>query len=277
MLTDLATVKAWLGITDTTYDTQLTALIAGVDDQVKRYCNRNFETGTVVAKFNLQNNNEIVLDETPVTAVLYAGAGTQGAITISKAGANASAFFKTAKVGVSTLHLVSGMTDTQVAVNVTDTMDDLVANIVLEGWTAAVVSGYGEWPAHSLIDQETGDSESGQDITLFASLRPVVLKRTDTEGVYRFSLQDDGWGDWCVGGYYSGSMIVVYTGGYATVPAGLSLLVNQICCNAWRNFASNAAMKSEKVGDYAYTKFDSAETASSIGPFMTALDLWRRA
>ena len=286
MLTNLATVKSWLGITDTASDAQLTTLIAGVDEQVKRYCARNFERGTVAAKLLLgREDTEIVLDETPVEAILYCAGGRQQAVTISYPTGNFSAYITTNRTGTTTLRLVAGMVAADVAIIITDTLADLATKIAAAGWTATVADGYDDYPAHCLLDQETADGEAGDDLVLYGALTRVLLQRAEAAGVYRLAVRDDY--QWRPENYGIDSdseirrvrpLVVIYTGGYqaADIPAGLTLIVIKICCDAWRTFGQAAGMKSERVGDYAYDKFDSASIASAVGPYMSALDQYRR-
>lgn len=284
MLTTVSTVKQWLGISSDVYDAQLETLIAGVDEQVKRYCNRNFETGTFVHKSVLDHDTEIVLDETPVLQILYCCAGSAGVMDISYAGGNFSVSFRSKPTSV--LTLVSGMTATEIAVTPGMTFAQLAALIeAVPGWTADVLS-VDDYPAISLLDQETGEYEDADVLTLQAATSAIKLSRAATEGVYHLGRLVEWPNYWPAetdgcprfGGHTGGTLVIVYTGGYAAadIPAGLTLEVLKICCDAWRAFPNNAAMKSESVGDYSYTKWDTAQIASAIGPHMAALDLYRR-
>jgi hypothetical protein len=294
MLTTLAQVKSWLGITATTWDTQLTTLIAGVDEEVKRYCARNFEAGIAVCKTMLDHDREVVLDDTPVRAILYSAVGQTGIMTLTYSGSNFSAYIRTGQYGATTLTLVRGMASTKLVIATTDTLASLATAInLVAGWTATVSSGYDTYPAMALIDQASGDCETGDNLTLYAAIHPVQLRRGEAEGIFAVDDVDQGWYDcqsfdwmvpddaagWRTAGQHSGALVVVYEGGYdpADIPAGLTLEVIKICCDAWRMFPNNAAMKSETVGDYSYDKGQVAvQIASAIGPHMGALDLYRR-
>lgn len=142
MLTDLPTVKSFLGITNSTYDAQLNILIAGVCEEICRYCARNFEVGTVIAKLLVDRQNPIVLDETPVEAILYSGAGRQVAMTIGHPTAQCSAFVVAERNGLVKVRLVANMAATTISPAVTDTLSDLAADIVAAGWTADVATGF---------------------------------------------------------------------------------------------------------------------------------------
>ena len=283
MLTSVATVKSWLGITASTWDAQLATLVAGVDEEVKRFCARNFESCTRVYKTILDHDKEIVLDETPVQTVLYSATGSSCLLDLAFTGSNFSAYIRSGPTGCATLTLVAGMTATKLAIAATETLSGLAIAInLVAGWAASVPTGTGSYPANCLLDQATGDSESGNSVTLVGAINPVMLARGEAEGIFRIGR--DAWADgWAsTGDAYPGrcgTLVVQYVGGYdpADIPAGLTLEVIKICCDAWRLFPTNSAMKSETVGDYSYTKFDQAVVTNAIGPHMTALDLYRRA
>jgi len=279
-LTTLPVVKSLLGITVSTYDVPLQMLIDGVCEQVIRYCARNFNATNVIFKNELDHDPEIVLDETPVNSIMYFGTGSGCAIGLVCSGANAQASVRST-AGAGILSLTSDMVTTDIPIPVGTTLADLDTLITaVPTWSATVESGYDDYPANALLDQSSETVEAGTEFYLKAALSPRKLVRHEAEGIY--VVKDgcggrDGWEDedwrYC---HLPLPFVCIYNGGYATVPAGLTLIVNQICCDGWRNFNNNAAMKSESIGDYSYTKFDAAQIASSIGPYMSALDLYKR-
>ena len=287
MLTDLATVKGWLGITDVDLprDARLSSLIAGVDEQVKRYCARQFEKADVILKLILEQTHEIVLDETPVNHVYYFALGNSEVLLLTNTAANAQASFRI-ELGAGKLTLVSGMTAVDIACHVSLTMAQLAILINLEaGWAASVATGYDDYPANALLDQSAETEEAGIPFAMRAALSTRRLIRGEVEGVFEISGNSfdeyfDHYGSRGVE-TCTAPLVCIYSGGYQTVPvnllpAGLVLIVNRICCDAWRNFPNNASMKSESIGDYSYTKFDAAQIASAVGPYMSALDLYKR-
>lgn len=67
-LTTLATLKAELGITVSTYDTRLSGLIAQVSAAIETFCDRSFARRTVTDVF-LQPKRTLYLSAWPVTSV----------------------------------------------------------------------------------------------------------------------------------------------------------------------------------------------------------------
>jgi len=68
-LTDLASVKTWLGITGTGADAQLTALITSVSGAIRLYCNRNFGSASYTETYDGSGSQRQWLNQRPVTAV----------------------------------------------------------------------------------------------------------------------------------------------------------------------------------------------------------------
>jgi len=275
-LTTLATIKSLLGISVSTYDVSLQMLIDGVCEQVQRYCARTFEDTDLIFKTTLDNCNEVVLDNHPVNAIYYAASGRSQALELAYASGNAQASVKT-NGDEGLLSLIGALTKTDITISFSDTLQDVATAIgLVAGWTATVTTGYENYPGNALLDQSCETEETGS-FYLYASLSTKRLSRQEADGIFRLS------------GSYSDEFfcntddqrpgvrdfVCMYNGGYDTIPAGLTLLVNQIVCDAWRNFTTSAGFLSESVGDYSYSRFPNL-IASAIGPYMSALDLYKR-
>ena len=78
-LTDLATVKRELAITNTNSDTQLNSLIASVSAAISVYCNRNFGTASYTETYDGSGTQMLWLNQRPVTAV---SSVTVGGLTV---------------------------------------------------------------------------------------------------------------------------------------------------------------------------------------------------
>ncbi len=68
-LTDLPTVKAWLGVTTTTYDTLLPGLITAVSSFVTNYLGRQLLSASYVETYRGNGQGSMVLRNFPITAV----------------------------------------------------------------------------------------------------------------------------------------------------------------------------------------------------------------
>ncbi len=65
----LANTKTYLGYTDTSKDSQLTTLIAGVQAELERYTGRTFDSGTFTEYYDGGNASSITLHSPPVTSI----------------------------------------------------------------------------------------------------------------------------------------------------------------------------------------------------------------
>lgn len=83
-LTTLSAVKTFLGISDTSEDDKLTAMVASADAAIKQYCGRQLESATRTEYYSGDGSSVLLLRQRPVTSVTsvhvdasgYAGQGT---------------------------------------------------------------------------------------------------------------------------------------------------------------------------------------------------------
>ena len=68
-LTDLTTVKAWLGVTTTAFDDQLSGLVTAVSSFVTNYLGRQLLTASYVETYRGSGQRSMVLRNFPITAV----------------------------------------------------------------------------------------------------------------------------------------------------------------------------------------------------------------
>ena len=68
-LTDLPTVKAWLGVTTTNYDTQLSGFVTAVSSFVANYLGRQLLAASYVETYRGNGQASMVLRNFPITAV----------------------------------------------------------------------------------------------------------------------------------------------------------------------------------------------------------------
>src|SRR6185437_8372127 len=75
-LIDLPTVKAWLGVTSTTYDAQLSGLVTAVSAFIVNYLGRQLLSASYVETYRGNGQRSMVLRNFPITAlasVAFAG------------------------------------------------------------------------------------------------------------------------------------------------------------------------------------------------------------
>ena len=72
-LTTTANVKAYLGITVTTYDTLIDRLVLAAQNQVEMFTNRKWDTATFTEYHDGNNQDTIVLKNTPIQSITSIG------------------------------------------------------------------------------------------------------------------------------------------------------------------------------------------------------------
>ena len=82
-LTTLAKLKAWLGITISTYDTLLEASIDRASAKIESYCGREFLIRAQTEWKDTWGAERFVLKHSPVTNVRFIGTGTNSVLTVS--------------------------------------------------------------------------------------------------------------------------------------------------------------------------------------------------
>lgn len=298
-LTTLSRVKAYLGIatSTTTYDTMLTSLINAVGDSFEMYCGRKFgRDNYAVMQFgseftrtpwfpDLYNDadnawgvtnyptiakqgEDIVLDNMPVNAVLYAAYGVQPVIELTYSGSAAATVDVTA---AEKIILIENLTQTEITL--TDAMDiqDVIDLINAEAnWAAAVSpSDYTGYPARAILNRYVGPTDSDGtigDMYLCAAVQPFRLLR-QTEGLYRANCR--------IGS--NTTMLIIYDGGYddEDLPASLTELATKATADAFNSLKREADLKGETIGDYKWERF-SENPFSYYGAYISQLDLFRR-
>ena len=268
-LTNLANVKLYLGIAETvtTYDELLLMLIDQVTNTVERFCGRTFYLTTYTKKrYNGSGGSLLLFDDFPITGINRIATNSYGVLAINNISTDASHATVTVSTTGLTLVIVGGAnagTDTLLfsASTTLGTLDDAVVALG-KGWTATTSSGYTDKPSTELIPEEAqmvlnnstylevpGDPISG-----------YVLDANKGEVYYSngFAL-----------GYRN--IIVDYTAGYAIIPYGLELAVLELIAYIYRLSRRDPTLKSEKLGDYAWTAADGGTTGASFNIPVTML------
>lgn len=298
-LTTLALVKSYLGIdtSTTTYNTMLTELINAVSDSFELYCGRKFSRDTYAAlqfgseairrPYNpgiwdgfdnswntvnyptiAQHGDEIVLDNLPINAVLYAAYGIESVVEIVYGGAAAASI---EVVSSEKIVLIENLTQTEIAL--TDVMDiqDVMDLINAEAnWTAtASAADYTAYPAKAILTRYVGpDDPSSSSVSLYlcAAVSPLRLTK-QVDGLYKANVKiGDGT-----------TILVIYDGGYddADLPASLSELATKAVADAFNGLKREADLKGETIGDYKWERFK-VNPFSYYGAYVGQLDLFRR-
>jgi len=240
-IASLSVTKSLLGITDTSKDTLLTAIISAVDDWIELACNRTFAQANYVYQENGTNDHKVKLLNKPINGICWAGYGSTGVITVNYSGTEPG----TISVANKTLIVATGLTRTEVSLESSSiaTIGDVATAVnALTYWTATASTLYTSYPALCLLDYvyDYRLSTSGQ-MDLVAAVNPVDLQRVQ-DGVYRAFMTIHG----------NMTLLIVYNGGYSTYPDGLIYAASKIAADSYSALLRDSAMLEEELGDYAY-------------------------
>jgi len=136
-------------------------------------------------------------------------------------------------------------------------MAALVADVSTQGWGATVVA---EGDPRGIKPFATADALNAV-VTLVQPDQVLEAEYIDYEaGIVTLT------------GGGAGYVFAQYTSGYATVPAALVQITNEIAAMFYRSAGVNAALQSEKIGNYQYTQV----AGNALAQFQPRLDAYRK-
>lgn len=269
-LTTITQVKLYGAISGTTYDTKLSSLLTAASRFVEGYCDRLF-ISAAYTEYCDGREDYITLNAYPITLGPRIRAAVQ-ALEISNTDATtnqrATVSLSVTAPAISLTKVVSGTSSTNtLSVSTYTTLSTMAAAIIAvgSGWTATPISGYESFP--------TADLRAIQGVVDARNEVATLELFEDFSGIQRTDL-DTGtvWG--C---FPPGTMNIqsVYTGGYSAIPDDVVAAVCEVTLALHRMGTRDATLKSEKLGDYAYTNFDQvvggAGMLESISPIAAML------
>jgi len=254
-LTTYANVKLYLGLANDNNQTLIESLITRATKAIQNYTGRTLLSTVFRERYDSLNEPNIVLKEYPVTAIDFVSNGVLSALSLINTSSDAyragvEIEDSTLASPTMTLEVYGGGNDGSNSITLSDhaTLNALVTNInntVASGWTAAVyVSDYGTYDPIELLP--TGRLEC-LDSYAYPQIPNEPLGSFKTylgEGVIRLPVKPtDG----------LQNIIVKYTAGYATTPADLEQACIDLVKFMFDKRLTDGSLKSEKLGDYAYT------------------------
>lgn len=275
-LTSLATVKVYMGITDTTQDTKLTALLTAATEAIENYCDRTFAEESIVEYLDGRDNwrnGYVHLKRMPVSSITRIASRPESAIAVTNTAAAVSiATIRVTTTGVILTSIASGVTTTTTLLFATyPTLTTLAAAIAgTSGWTATVTATYDTWPSSYLrqpqgaLGAATGNTRSVAELLIYTDELPAARIDYD-EGTI--------WGFFPEGVQ---QVEVRYTAGYATIPDA----VQQACCMVVKTMndqsKNDATLQYEKLGDYSWGRRTDQLITLENAIFADALPLLRK-
>jgi len=247
-LTTKEKVKAYLGITDTSSDDIIDDIVTAVSCEIELYCNRQFELDTYSEQIIGNGEDTVLLRNTPIEGILYSAVGNNSLIEVTYTGSAIGSV----DVQEKEVRLIEGLSQTDIAIVDDDTIADVATAINAEtNWTAETSDAdLAVYPGRILMQRTYGMLEANQDISIHGPTIHLPLKEVK-DGLY------------LAGQRISDGALVLYNGGYAVdgIPTQLEQLATQISSDTFKSIQQQANLKSEKVGDYAYSLNAEAQTA----------------
>lgn len=271
-LTTVARVEVYLGADLSSAQTvEMSLIIESVQQMMQSYCNRQFDNATYYHQRLGTDAREIVLPNTPVNEIKWAGLGMDSLMSVAYRGTRAASI----EIEDQELRLSANLTTRSIDLtdsSITD-VDALVAAVsALPEWTAEAAYGYGSYPCLILnpIAKCPVDEDSSYQIDLDGAASWLRLYR-EREGLYISDRPIP------AGMPYA----VIYDGGYSTVPDSLAQLATEMCAAMWRLYVQHGGgvLKRERIGDFAYELSDivgSGNSTSVVQMFRSRLDQYAR-
>lgn len=288
-LVTVSQVEDALGETfDSAETVRVQSMINAVSNVIENYCDRQFAANTYIARhrgvaFTYQNSDvggfddneynykkispmplEIRLKNTPIDNVFYSAYGETNVIDITYSGTGVASIYRNSE---NEIKINDGLVATNITLSNTTTIGSLATSInALANFTATVEADYQYYPAYSICNIYQGPDESTTNTTFYftASINKIKLQEI-SDGVFYSNVKVSETNPW----------ITIYYGGYATIPDDIQQICIQLVCSMWYQYGSDNTLKSEKIGDYSYTKNNSSFILNSLSEYADILDAYR--
>ena len=277
-LTSITNVKSYLGITASTYDTILTSLVNQVSDAIETYCGRKFKSRAyTMERQDGMGSNFLMVENYPIVSIERIATTTEGALQIQCTDTSAYSATESVTRGDAGLELPANTQlklsihggsndgDSTAAFGTYTTLITLAAQVnTLTGWNATVIGSFGAWASTELIQHEARECLSTPLVLSVPYQRLDDYEVDYGKGIVRYGI-----------GFANGfqNVYIDYNGGYATIPNDLEFIAIEMVSNMFHNRNVNRSVKSEKIGDYAYT---TGEIMSALDSVKDQLTMWRR-
>lgn len=248
-ITTKTAFKAYTGITTTTDDDLIDALLNRATSAIESYCDRKFQHDTYRERYDGDGTCDLLLKQYPIDEIKYLSVGATDVIRITNT--NSDAYNAHVRVTDSSmvLTILGGTNDGSDTLTLADyTITELVAYInatVASGWTAYNNNtSLGVWESIEILPVsglECLDSyayvqcpdEPESDFEIYAN-RGILYSGT---------------------GFPSGhnNIIVRYAAGYSVMPEDLVQITIDLANTYYLSRKTDSTVKSEKLGDHSIT------------------------
>jgi len=276
-LTTLADVKTYMGLTGTELDDKINLLIPAISAAVERYCDRHFINADYRQFILTEGGDILYLPEYPVNKLKRLVTGLTEVMRISTSLAGA----KSATVEVIDGHLFARTWgDAEVETDIDLSSETTLAAIktaleLVSGWSVEVISGYENHLSADLVDEPGQPALSSEYASFYIpDYDSLISGHHLTAKTGRVKLTSGKFPETRIFAEWNAGL----GANQAALPADLTELVTAMVADAVREAGSDKGMKSEKLGDYSYTRFDNSVSVDEfvVERYSEQLIRWRR-
>lgn len=283
-LTTLARYKAFKGISGTSQDALISAMLPLVSDQIARYLRRDLEATTYLSWVDGLGGDMLRLEQWPILAVYHVAVGAH---TVARLSCPTSlAVRATTAFDGTSLSLVSVKTDGSMSpdllpVATSKTIATLNAAAELKGWSATLDSpNYANEPSSLIKPFASRDALYPTEADIEVPEDPEPVRVVDDDCILRPDGLEFPVGIQTVFVWYKAGYTLPTDESAGTLPPGLEMVAFQILSDALASRAINSLLQSESLGDYSYSLRSGqggAALASAIRNRQKDLNLFRKA
>lgn len=249
----LVTVSDVSAYTGTSYDSDQTAvmnsIIEAVSDYIEFFCDTKFTSDVYSERISIIDNQFSLKNNLQYFYGVFVG--VTDAIEITPPSINCS--IKIGEEG-DTLSLISTFTKTDIDISA-QKLSETVTSIGNEaGWTASLKSGVNDYYSKTLFAGTWKANVNDSNKIVLQCANDMYDASQFAKNVFQTGVE-------CAEG------TAIYQGGYATIPDDLADATIRFCIKAYntRNISTASGnIKSERVGDYAYTIMTASEEEGGL-------------
>jgi hypothetical protein len=246
----LADLKATLGITVSTFDTQLEQAINVATHNIEQFIGHYVVERRVIEWTTSGGTGHVVVKHPPVGHVHYIGSGRMSAMTVDRTVATDI---------VNSVTLTDGkLTLTRVQADGTETISGLLfttyktssALVTQINNTTGFSATLGRNCKAQYLHRFAGRDLTNASLTMTYADNGQLDTRVDNErGIIYLVASEEG-GSWPYGDL---SLVIDYDGGWATVPYAIEAACRSLAAGVYYSRQRDTTLSSESLGDYSYT------------------------
>lgn len=247
MLTTIENIESYLGsVLDSSESAVYTAIIEAVSAYIESQCDTEFTEANYVERLQIADGLATVRNR--LQYIFQATVADEDAIDVT--GPVLGSMDIQRDGDTLTVRLISGLSATSINASVMTLSSLATAIDAVSGWTATYT---GDRNILALSISPNYQRNEDGSFTILAPQEPVLLSKL-TDRVLRSDIQ-------------SGDGVIVYKGGYDTVPADLEDLATRMVIQAYttRQTAATGVIKKQELGDWAETYLTPGELQNAAG------------